>query len=146
GDDLLCHAADPRKRSMGVVLARLSIGAERGPAAAFRNVVTAVVVSRVLAEDGIAEREADRRHGAPCITERVAEIAVGAAAALEEDAAVPVLRQAQVVADRIRLAVGAGALVESTYQFAMGRNPHAGFKWACGAEVLRRRAGRNEAG
>ena len=122
--------------------ARLRVEAEGHGAVARRVVVGGVVVAGVLRDHGVAQRQRVRPLLPLEVAERRAEVAVRAAAAFEEEVAVPGRRQAQVEADGVPLAVDARALVDPADDLAvLGVGGRVALRLPCGV-----RRGRVETG
>ncbi len=118
-DDGLRERRERDVRRVAVVEARLLVEAEQIAADEARVAVRLAVVAGIGAQHRVAARERVVGLIAAEAAVRGDDRAVVAAVQLVEVAAVPVVRQPHLEADRVRLAVAAGALVDGAAQRAV---------------------------
>ncbi len=123
-DDGLGRVISRLLARMTVVGARLFVAPERNGASYRRIVVDLVVMAGIVADHGIAGSDR-RRLAATNISERAPDIAVRAATAFEQEAAVPFLGKPEVEPDGIMIPILARPLVHDAHDVAMGRQ-----RWA----------------
>ena len=103
------------------VEAGLLVEAEGQGTVEFRIVINGVIVPGVLGDNGVSESQGVGGLLALQISQRIADVAIRPSPSFEEEPSVPVGWEAQVETDGVVLPVGAGPVVHSTEDFAVGR-------------------------